>query len=79
MARIREVFEANDWTSSSNDEFGQGLLEGLDDGFDLEANELEREMLGLRMAIENEDDGEDDLNVEELETLMQRVQAIRGK
>lgn len=79
MARIREVLEANEWTSSSNDDFGQDLLEDLDDGFDLEANELEREMLGLRMAIENEEDDEDDLKVEELEALMQRVQAIRGE
>lgn len=79
MARVREVLEANEWDSPSDD-YSQGLLDTLDDdGFDFEANELVREMLGLRMSIENEEDDEDDLQVEQLESLMMKVQAIRGK
>ncbi|KAJ5272725.1 hypothetical protein N7478_007850 [Penicillium angulare] len=55
-------------------------------GFGQEVQELEREMLGLRMAIERgggdgeEDDAEDDgeeVKVESMEALMMRVQAIR--
>lgn len=55
-------------------------------GFNDEVHELEREMLGLRMAIERgggdgEEDqaGEDDeIKVESMEGLMMRMQAIRG-
>ncbi|WEW61719.1 hypothetical protein PRK78_007213 [Emydomyces testavorans] len=91
MPRIREVLETNEWTMDLNGEgmgdavSGLGELEG--EGLDLEVGELEREMLGLRMAIEKGgDDGvegewadfdEDDLKVEQLEGLMLRVQAIR--
>ncbi|RLL94279.1 hypothetical protein CFD26_104374 [Aspergillus turcosus] len=100
MRRIREILETHDWAAPSEDAdpggFGEDGLEehllGLDrgeNGFDLEVNELEREMLGLRMAIEHGGDGMDDqdeyddeedddgLKVESLEALMMRMQAIR--
>ncbi|RHZ44723.1 adaptin-binding domain-containing protein, partial [Aspergillus thermomutatus] len=96
MRRIREILETHDWAAPSDDAgpdgFGDDGLEehllGLDhgeNGFDLEVNELEREMLGLRMAIEHGGDGiddededdEDGLKVESLEALMMRMQAIR--
>ncbi|EAW25092.1 adaptin-binding domain-containing protein [Aspergillus fischeri NRRL 181] len=98
MRRIREILETHDWAAPSEDAdpggFSDDSLEehllGLDrgeNGFDLEVNELEREMLGLRMAIEHggdvgedldEDEEEDDgLKVESLEALMMRMQAIR--
>jgi hypothetical protein len=57
-------------------------------GFGEEVNELEREMFGLRMAIERGGDGregseeEEDENggdkVESIEALMMRMQSIRG-
>lgn len=52
-------------------------------GFGQEVNELEREMLGLRMAIERGGDGGDDEtgqddDVESMDAIMMRVQAIRG-
>ncbi|KAJ5726745.1 uncharacterized protein N7483_008102 [Penicillium malachiteum] len=53
-------------------------------GFGHEVQELEREMLGLRMAIERGGDDEDGLDdgeeikVESMEALMMRVQGIRG-
>lgn len=99
MRRIREILETNDWAAPSEDAApggisGDGLEEhllGLDcgeNGFDLEVNELEREMLGLRMAIEHggdggedqdeDEDNDDGLKVESLEALMMRMQAIRG-
>lgn len=79
--------------SGLDDDLEEHLL-GLDSshGFNLEANELEREMLGLRMAIEHggdedqedfgdfaegqDDDGE--LQVESMEALMLRMQSIKG-
>ncbi|EER24907.1 hypothetical protein CPC735_015050 [Coccidioides posadasii C735 delta SOWgp] len=92
MPRIREVLETNEWAmaSSIGDDLdsASGFLEDLDDDrLDLEIGELEREMVGLRMAIENgggdgadlegEDFVEDDLKVEQMEGLMLRVQAIK--
>lgn len=55
-------------------------------GFSQEVNELEREMLGLRMAIErggdgyeeSDEEGNDEDRVESMETLMMRMQGIRG-
>lgn len=80
-------------TTGLDDDLEEHLL-GMDSshGFNLEANELEREMLGLRLAIEHGDDegqedfgdftqgqdGDDDLRVESMEALMLRMQAIKG-
>ena len=56
-------------------------------GFGHEVQELEREMLGLRMAIERGggdgegddfEDGGEEIKVESMEGLMMRMQAIRG-
>ncbi|PLN76311.1 alpha and gamma adaptin binding protein p34-domain-containing protein [Aspergillus taichungensis] len=62
-------------------------IDDEDTGFGLEVNELEREMVGLRMAIEKGgdvgldseggDEDEDDLRVDSLEGLMLRMQAIK--
>ena len=74
-------------------EGGGSDIEDEDTGFGLEVNELEREMVGLRMAIEKggdmgldsevgdaggDDEDEDDLKVDSLEGLMLRMQAIKG-
>lgn len=99
MRRIRQIIETYDWASEDkspdadvelgfDDDLEEQLL-GLDksgSGFNLEVNELEREMLGLRMAIERGGDGEDELGdddddeikVESMEALMLRMQAIKG-
>ena len=108
MQRIRQILETHDWsedTDTDNDANAEGTgledddleehLLGLDSsrGFNLEVNELEREMVGLRFAIErggdgsdfgdmedgDEDgDGDDDIKVESMEALMLRMQAIKG-
>ncbi|BCR83345.1 adaptin-binding domain-containing protein [Aspergillus chevalieri] len=101
MRRIRQIIETHDWASDDQstdvdadlgfDDHLEEQLLGLDkssSGFNLEVNELEREMFGLRMAIERGgDDGEDefgdfgdddgDLKVESMEALMLRMQAIK--
>lgn len=86
MSRVREVLESHDWAApepSDGEDLEEQLL-GLDEGggFNLEVNELEREMLGLRMAIERggEEDPEmgDEDKVEAMDKLMLRVQGIKG-
>ncbi|CAI7606717.1 unnamed protein product [Penicillium bialowiezense] len=101
MPRIKEVLETHDWSmttseveddSDGGDDLEDSLL-GMTSsrGFGNEVHELEREMFGLRMAIErgggdgeNEDEdegGHDDdgeLDVESMESLMMRMQTIRG-
>ncbi|KNG82461.1 hypothetical protein ANOM_010305, partial [Aspergillus nomiae NRRL 13137] len=90
MRRVREILETHDWASTPvgesdgvdgvEDELERHLLE---DGFDLEVNELEREMVGLRFAIENGGDdvggidGDDEMKVESMEALMLRMKAIK--
>ncbi|KAF3483643.1 uncharacterized protein GIQ15_02967 [Arthroderma uncinatum] len=95
MARVLEVLETHQWSSSTTDDLDDELEsmnlqeneEGLP-GFSLEAHELEKEMASLRLAINsnaNDEDadeefenmGDDDLEVEQLEGLMLRVQAIK--
>ncbi|KAK2871934.1 hypothetical protein FQN49_002693 [Arthroderma sp. PD_2] len=95
IPRVLEVLETHQWSSLGTDDLDDDLEsmnlqeheEGMG-GFSLEANELEKEMASLRLAINSnsnnedmdeqfEDMGEDDLEVEQLEGLMLRVQAIK--
>ena len=100
MRRIREILETHDWAPSSlsdddedkddpeADDIEKMLLGAEDDtGFGLEVDELEREMVGLRFAIErgggsgredSQDEGDDELRVDAVEALMLRMAAIRG-
>ncbi|PYH96828.1 hypothetical protein BO71DRAFT_348436 [Aspergillus ellipticus CBS 707.79] len=99
MRRIKEVLETHDWAAAEGEDgegMGSGLLDeddlerellGLDEGehgFDLEVNELEREMVGLRMTIERggrdgfEDDDDDDDGEQEIENEELRVDAVEA-
>lgn len=85
MRRIKEILETHDWAGPGPDgdeELEKELL-GMDseDGFNIEVDELEREMVGLRMAIErggDESAAEEETDVDNMEALMSRVQAIKG-
>ncbi|CAG8045205.1 unnamed protein product [Penicillium salamii] len=97
MPRIKEVLETHDWSmTSAGVEDDADSEDGLEDqllgmdgsrGFGNEVHELEREMFGLRMAIErgggdgdedeDEDDGDKEIDVETMESLMMRMQAIK--
>ncbi|KAJ5216282.1 Alpha/gamma-adaptin-binding protein p34 [Penicillium cinerascens] len=98
MPRIKEVLETHDWAASGDtldaddlgsdddfDDFVSGDKSTHSRGFGEEVNELEREMFGLRMAIERGGDGHEDSEedengedkVESIEALMMRMQSIR--
>lgn len=88
IARLKEALEAHEWDAGGGDvdvdvdELEEEL--GLEDGFGAEAAEVEREMVGLKMAVRRvgEEDGEEeeegaDEGVEELENMMLKMQAIK--
>jgi Alpha and gamma adaptin binding protein p34 len=93
IERLREALEANDWESNELGEgISPEDFEGDDEGegeggigFGIEAAEMEMEMFGMKQAIygggEEEDDDEEDQGdgVEQLQAMMLRMQAVRGK
>lgn len=75
--RLKEALEACEWEGADVDTISDDL--GLEDGFGAEAAEVEREMMGLKMAVngaEESDEGGDE-GVEELENMMLKMQAIK--
>ena len=89
IARLKEALEAHEWDAGGGDVDVDELEEelGLEDGFGAEAAEVEREMVGLKMAVrreggkeevgeEEEEEGADE-GVEELENMMLKMQAIK--
>jgi len=94
MERLKEALEANDWEGNDELGEAidlDGLENESDDagsiGFGLDAAdkaEMEKEMRGMKQAIYGGDDdgGEEEPNdqdVEELQALMLKMQAVRGK
>ncbi|KAA8648802.1 hypothetical protein EYZ11_012765 [Aspergillus tanneri] len=97
IRRIREVLETHDWAPPASEDVGSENDEVDDDiermllktdeenGFDLEVNELEREMVGLRFAFgrgvheaeDSEEEGDQELRVDAVEALLSRMAAIR--
>ncbi|EDN03445.1 adaptin binding protein domain, membrane trafficking protein [Histoplasma capsulatum] len=92
MARVKEVLQTNEWASIRQGDLSTDFLLDSDEdfGFDNEASELEREMLGLKLAIEKgadetgagepdlkSHDEEDELHVEKIDGLMLRMKAIK--
>jgi hypothetical protein len=85
IPRLFEALEANEWDSGDGEVDGD-LTEdelGLEDGFGAEAAQMEREMMGLKMAVQEdeaarleENDGGDE-EVQELENMMLKMQAIK--
>ena len=78
VARIKEALEANDWTGGGD----AGLEDGDDDAFEntfaAEEAEMGIELFGIKGAIHGEEDDDEALQVEELEQMVQRMQAIKG-
>lgn len=100
LPRLKEVLSTHEWTASTSmgddddEEDDDDIMSFLNSGsrrdestgFKFEVNQLEREMMGLRFAINGGDDEDDDgneeedteLQVENLEALMMRMRAIKG-
>lgn len=94
LERLKEALEANEWEGGDDDGEGIDLGDFEDDdddnksiGFGIEAAELEMEMFGMKQAIYGESSGktnpeeevENEDGVEQLEALMLRMQAVKGK
>lgn len=92
--RLKEALEANEW-EGGGDEGENIDLEGLEDdgdenksiGFGIEAAEMEMEMFGMKQAIHGDsteeagasEEVENEDGVDQLEALMLRMQAVKGK
>ncbi|EED15002.1 conserved hypothetical protein [Talaromyces stipitatus ATCC 10500] len=96
LPRIKEVLSTHEWTASASDGFSDdadsdddimSFLNSGTRGFRDEVDQLEREMMGLRFAIneshdndeekEEEENEDTELEVENLEALMMRMRAIK--
>lgn len=89
--RVKEALETTEW-DGADDEFGDILgEEGLGDmdesgegewgAFSVEEAEMNRELLGMKTAVNGGDAGDEEdeaLQVEELERMMGKLQAIKG-
>jgi hypothetical protein len=95
LERLKEALEANDWDGGDDFEGEIDLddLDGDEDdgegsvGFEIDPAEMEAEMAGMKQAIygggldkedENDNEGEDE-EVEKLQAMMLKMQAVRGK
>ncbi|KAM3083658.1 hypothetical protein ACMFMG_002225 [Clarireedia jacksonii] len=92
IERLKEALEANDWDGGDDlgGDLDLDDIDGDDDddkslGFGLEAAEMEMEMFGMKQAIAGEPSGSGDADedanqadeVDQLEALMLRMQAVR--
>ena len=79
IPRLKEALEAQEWEGENANDVPEDLDFGSEDGFGAEAAQMEREMMGLKTAVHEggSEDGGDD-GVEELESMMLKVQAIKN-
>ena len=83
IARLKEALEAHEWDCSADIENLSDDLDlgSEDDGFVTEAAQVEREMMGLKMAVhegesrEGDEGGDED--VQEMENMMLKVRAMK--
>lgn len=85
LERLKEALEANEWeggdpdTGDLSDDLGLG-----EDGFGVEAAQMEREIIGLKMVVNGDGDGREDPQeevgdegVEEMERMMLKMHVIK--
>ncbi|KAL4935477.1 alpha and gamma adaptin binding protein p34-domain-containing protein [Aspergillus oleicola] len=105
LSRVKELLETSEWAGASDDDEALDGLPDDDDeelerellgmdtspsGFNREVDELQREMVGLRFAIErgggsgtgdfsstDEAEGDEELRVDAVEALLTRMRAIK--
>jgi hypothetical protein len=74
---LKEALEANDWTGYGDTDVDDE--EGFESTFAAEEAEMNMELFGMKSAIHGEADEEGEADqVDDLEHLMQRMQAIKG-
>jgi hypothetical protein len=94
LDRLKEALEANDWGGSGfsdEDDLHPSDLEASDDenegslDFGISKDEMKEEMRGMKQAIyggtidqDDEADPEQDEEVEKLQAMMLKMQAVRG-
>jgi len=89
LERLKESLEANDWAGGEVEE-NPDLGDGSDESFGVEAAEMEKEIFGLKEAINDSDkftpSGDEELDVEDqdeevekLQQMMVKMQAVRGE
>ncbi|KAL6721588.1 hypothetical protein ACLMJK_000692 [Lecanora helva] len=79
ISRLKEALEAHEWEGNDIDSGSDDLNFGSEDGPGAEASQMEEEMAGLKVAVQEEHESEEggDDEVEQLETMMLKVQAIK--
>lgn len=79
IQRIREALEAGDWESGTDLDFDADD-EGFEGSFAAEEAEMNMELFGMKGSLHDDDEeGElGDNDVEELETMMRKMVAIKG-
>jgi hypothetical protein len=82
--RVKEALEANDWAGDDVDAFDElgiddeGDEEEFDTTFTAEEAEMNMELMGLKTALIGGDGADEETQVEELERMMLKLQAIKG-
>lgn len=81
--RVREAFEANSWEGGAEDDDLEDLGLDLDfEGINVD-EEMRKEMEGMKQAIyggrEEEGPEDEEKDVEDMEVLMRKMQAMRGE
>jgi hypothetical protein len=94
LERLKEALEANDWEGGLSEDVTLDDLDEDDEeaegsiGFGIDATEMEEEMQGMKRAIyggglgledEDENEADQDEEVEKLQAMMLKMQAVRGK
>ena len=78
---MKEALEAHEWDAGGGDDLSDELGTESEDGFGTEAALMERDMMGLKMGMsDQEEDGPEDggdEDVEKLEDMLSRMRAIK--
>ena len=78
VARIKEALEANDWAGGGDADLEDSDDDAFKNTFAAEEAEMSIELFSMKGAIHGEEEDDEALQVEGLEQMMQRMQAIKG-
>ena len=79
VKRVEEALKANEWDSGDLDfELGNEEGDGFGESFDAEELEMNMELFGMKAAVHGVEEDEDEAQVEELESMMKKMVAVKG-